>query len=134
MWRLVLKSLLRCQNIFSVFTAVRIFVQRSLVRRVPNGPPPDRQDGIATRDARKPDEPPTTQGTTQGTGQGIFLYDPKGFVPDVLPDAQLDCEDKKVHSGKTPVCSVMIDGKVAALISRQTVKDNLAGWLDVPRN
>jgi hypothetical protein len=65
----------------------------------------------------------------------IPLYDKKGFVPDVLPHAQLNCEDKNgpwlKYSGKAPMCSVVIDGKVAAVISQQEVKDNLAGWMTV---
>ena len=52
------------------------------------------------------------------------LYDPKA-LPDVLPDAQLDCEDKKgpwlKYSGKAPMCAIEIDGKVAAVISQEEV-------------
>jgi hypothetical protein len=74
-------------------------------------------------------------GGTVETGTFAPLYDPKD-LPDVLPDAHLDCEDKNgpwlKYSGKAPLCSVQIDGKVAAVISRQEVKDNLAGWVTVP--
>lgn len=72
------------------------------------------------------------QHTTESFAQ---LYDPKGFVPDVLPDAQLDCDDAKgpwlKYSGKAPMCSVMIDNKIAAVMTRQEVKDNLAGSVTI---
>lgn len=63
------------------------------------------------------------------------LYDPKGIVPDVLPEAQLDCTDKDKPwveaRGKGPLCWVEIDQKIAATIAPQEAKDNLAGWMTV---
>ena len=87
-----------------------------------------------------PREQPTATQTTTATpdattNEAIPLYDRKGFIPDVLPDAQLNCENKNgpwlKYSSKPPMCSVEIEGKVAAVISRQEVKDNLAGWMSV---
>ena len=63
------------------------------------------------------------------TGTFIKVYDqksfPVGFVPDGLPNAELDCHPKD------SLCSVLIDGRLAALISREEAKSNLAGWRDV---
>jgi hypothetical protein len=87
-----------------------------------------------------PREQPTSAQTTSASAnaptiEAVPLYDKKGSMPDVLPDAQLNCEDKNgpwlKYSGKAPVCSVEIDGKVAAVISQQEVKDNLKGWMTV---
>jgi hypothetical protein len=70
-----------------------------------------------------------------GTLTGVELYDPNS-LPDVLPEAQLDCADKNKPwvkaRGKGPLCWVEIDQKVAATITVQEAKDNLAGWMAVP--
>ena len=73
-------------------------------------------------------------GTSQPSATFTPLYDAKS-VPDVLPDAELDCSNdgpRLKYSGKAPMCRVMIDGKIAAVITQQMVKDNLAGWTIVP--
>jgi hypothetical protein len=52
---------------------------------------------------------------------------PAGFIP----DAQVDCPtDRK--SKDYQWCSVLIDGKAVANLSRQEMRDSLAGWVDVP--
>ncbi|MGC2664055.1 MAG: hypothetical protein WA305_08175 [Candidatus Acidiferrales bacterium] len=61
----------------------------------------------------------------------IETYDPKS-APDFVPDAQLDCRSQTAEHGPwEKYCSVLIGGRLAAFISREEVKSNLAGWMSV---
>jgi hypothetical protein len=71
----------------------------------------------------------------QPTESFAQLYDVNGFIPDLLPEAQLDCADEDKPwvkaRGKGPLCWVEIDKKIAATIAPQEAKANLAGWMTV---
>jgi hypothetical protein len=59
----------------------------------------------------------------------VETYEPNS-APKVLPNAQLDCPSDKKSSEHGPleelqICSVLIDGRVVALISRENAKNNL---------
>lgn len=62
----------------------------------------------------------------------IETYDPKS-APDFVPDGQLDCRSAQPdeHGPWEKYCSVLIGGRLAAFISREEVKSNLAGWMTV---
>ena len=62
----------------------------------------------------------------------VETNDPKS-APDFIPDAQLDCPtlQPSEHGPWEKYCSVLIGGKLAASISREELKSNLAGWVTV---
>lgn len=62
----------------------------------------------------------------------IETYDPKS-APDFVPGAELDCRTAQSgeHGPWEKYCSVLIGGRLAAFISREEVKSNLAGWMTV---
>lgn len=54
----------------------------------------------------------------------IETFDP-ATPPTFVPDAELRCEPRD------PVCSVLINGRLVAFISREQAKNNLAGLRNV---
>ena len=62
----------------------------------------------------------------------IETYDPKS-PPDFVPDAELDCPTAQPgeHGPWEKYCSVLIGGRLAAFVSREELKANLAGWMIV---
>jgi hypothetical protein len=71
----------------------------------------------------------SSNGTAAVLSKGSFIqtYD-LSASPDFLPNAKLDCQTDGPwlkYANRVAVCSVLVDGRVAALISREDVKASL---------
>jgi hypothetical protein len=75
----------------------------------------------------EPAKPNNDTAAVLSKGSFIQTYDPSAS-PDFLPDAKLNCETDGPwlkYANKAALCSVLVGGRVAALISRDDVKSSL---------